>query len=120
MEEVQPCKCGCGGKARINYTESYLAYVECQECLTATRFCRTAKEAILIWNKAMGAKDINVPDKYEYHIDHTDCIWYWNGKGKCPSTCSQYRDGWNDAMDYIFKNGAGYRPYKRGVNDERH
>lgn len=52
--------------------------------------------------------------KYEYKYDHTDCLWYgsdnWN---QCPSTCSQYRDGWNDAMDYIFKDGRGYHPYKR-------
>ena len=51
-------------------------------------------------------------DKYEYHTDHTDCIWYGNDSG-CPATCSQYRDGWNDAMDYIFKNGEGYQPYRR-------
>ncbi|MCR4746796.1 MAG: hypothetical protein K5894_16390 [Lachnospiraceae bacterium] len=51
--------------------------------------------------------------KYEYHTEHTDCIWYHDGKGKCPVTCSQYRDGWNDAMDYIYKNGEGYQPYKR-------
>jgi hypothetical protein len=50
-------------------------------------------------------------DKYEYHTDHTDCIWYGNDSG-CPVTCSQYRDGWNDAMDYIFKNGKGYQPYR--------
>lgn len=55
---------------------------------------------------------IPVSDKYEHHIDHTDCIWYGNDSG-CPTTCSQYRDGWNDAMDYIFKNGDGYRPYRR-------
>ena len=48
---------------------------------------------------------------YEKHIDHTDCIWYGNDSG-CPVTCSQYRDGWNDAMDYIFKNGKGYQPYR--------
>ena len=51
--------------------------------------------------------------KYEYHIDHTDCIWRTDEDSKCPSTCSQYRDGWNDAMDYIFRNGKGYQPYKR-------
>lgn len=50
--------------------------------------------------------------KYEYHTDHTDCIWYGSDSG-CPVTCSQYRDGWNDAMDYIFKNGKGYQPYRR-------
>lgn len=52
--------------------------------------------------------------KYEYHTDHTDCIWYMSGeKSRCPATCSQYRDGWNDAMNYIFRNGDGYRPYER-------
>lgn len=49
--------------------------------------------------------------QYEKHIDHTDCIWY-GSDGGCPVTCSQYRDGWNDAMDYIFKNGKGYQPYR--------
>lgn len=58
---------------------------------------------------------IPVSEKYEHHIDHTDCIWYGNDSG-CPITCSQYRDGWNDAMDYIFKNGDGYRPYRRNEN----
>jgi len=58
---------------------------------------------------------IPVSEKYEHHIDHTDCIWYGNDSG-CPVTCSQYRDGWNDAMNYIFKNGDGYRPYRRNEN----
>ena len=49
--------------------------------------------------------------QYEKHIDHTDCIWYGSDSG-CPVTFSQYRDGWNDAMDYIFKNGNGYQPYR--------
>ena len=54
-------------------------------------------------------------DKYEYHYDHTDCIWYRpEARNRCPVTCAQYRDGWNDAMNYIFRDGKGYRPYKRG------
>lgn len=54
-------------------------------------------------------------DKYEYHYDHTDCIWYRpESRNRCPVTCAQYRDGWNDAMNYIFRDGKGYRPYKRG------
>ena len=57
-------------------------------------------------------------DKFEYHYDHTDCIWYHDGKGRCPSACSQYRDGWNDAMLYIFKGGLGYRPFRRGEKYE--
>lgn len=52
--------------------------------------------------------------KYEYHYDHTDCIWYRpEARNRCPATCAQYRDGWNDAMNYIFKDGAGYRPFRR-------
>ena len=52
--------------------------------------------------------------KYEYHYDHTDCIWYRpEARNRCPTTCAQYRDGWNDAMQYIFRNGKGYRPYRR-------
>ena len=58
--------------------------------------------------------------KYEYHYDHTDCIWYKDGTSKCPVTCSQYRDGWNDAMQYIFQNGIGYHPYvrSRGMGED--
>lgn len=52
--------------------------------------------------------------KYEYHYDHTDCIWYSpESRNRCPVTCAQYRDGWNDAMNYIFRDGKGYRPYRR-------
>ncbi len=53
-------------------------------------------------------------NKYEYHYDHTDCIWYRpEARNRCPVTCAQYRDGWNDAMLYIFQDGAGYRPFRR-------
>lgn len=53
-------------------------------------------------------------NKYEYHYDHTDCIWYRpEARNRCPVTCAQYRDGWNDAMNYIFRDGKGYRPYRR-------
>ena len=58
-------------------------------------------------------------DKYEYHYDHTDCIYYSSKeRHTCPSTCAQYRDGWNDAMQYIFRDGKGYRPYRRGEQYE--
>jgi len=53
-------------------------------------------------------------NKYEYHYDHTDCIWYRpEARNRCPATCAQYRDGWNDAMNYIFRDGKGYMPYRR-------
>ena len=59
-------------------------------------------------------------NKYEYHYDHTDCIWYRpEARNRCPVTCAQYRDGWNDAMNYIFREGKGYRPYRRDKQYER-
>ena len=58
-------------------------------------------------------------DKYEYHYDHTDCIWYRpEARNRCPVTCAQYRDGWNDAMNYIFRDGEGYRPFRRDIKYE--
>lgn len=64
---------------------------------------------------AVAGVQTNVSDAlYEYHYDHTDCIWYRpEARNRCPSTCAQYRDGWNDAMNYIFRDGKGYRPYRR-------
>ena len=57
---------------------------------------------------------IPMKSKYEYHYDHTDCIWYRpEARNRCPVICAQYRDGWNDAMNYIFRDGKGYRPYRR-------
>jgi hypothetical protein len=53
-------------------------------------------------------------EMWEYHYDHTDCIWYRpEARNRCPVTCAQYRDGWNDAMTYIFRDGDGYRPFRR-------
>lgn len=74
-----------------------------------------SKEGYEYFQQAIKAlEQESISDKYEYHIDHTDCIWYGSDSG-CPATCSQYRDGWNDAMDYIFKDGKGYQPYRRDV-----
>ena len=68
-----------------------------------------AKEIVKQFNELPSAQG-----KYEYHYDHTDCIWYRpEARNRCPSTCAQYRDGWNDAMNYIFRDGKGYRPFRR-------
>ena len=82
-----------------------------------------AFERVFAWDGTgpLGDKVLeNVPsaqpelEKYEYHYDHTDCIWYRpEARNRCPTTCAQYRDGWNDAMNYIFRDGKGYRPFRR-------
>lgn len=77
---------------------------------------RTFVEYEDIARKIIGKLPSAQPDdsKYEYHYDHTDCIWYRpEARNRCPATCAQYRDGWNDAMNYIFRDGKGYRPYRR-------
>lgn len=122
MNKKQLLPCGCGGEAyhdsascwnpeEEEWMPNFWHRVICKNCGTQTKPFYTENEAIEAWNLAMRS------DKYEHHIDHTDCIWYWNGKSRCPSTCSQYRDGWNDAMNYIFKNGKGYNPYQRGDHE---
>ena len=71
---------------------------------------------ILLLRKDLRGLPPAQPDlgKYEYHYDHTDCIWYRpEARNRCPATCAQYRDGWNDAMNYIFRDGEGYRPFRR-------
>lgn len=90
--------------------------------LNATCFARReesgeliALESLEMYAEMRGRPSV-LPDvtKYEYHYDHTDCIWYRpEARNRCPTTCAQYRDGWNDAMNYIFRDGKGYRPYRR-------
>lgn len=80
------------------------------DCTTTIGFTDLAKDVLELLKEQETDQS-----KYEHHIDHTDCVWYKPEEGnECPATCSQYRDGWNDAMDYIFKDGRGYRPYVRG------
>ena len=71
------------------------------------------------WSDTETGHHVIPKDKYEYHYDHTDCIWYRpEARNRCPVTCAQYRDGWNDAMNYIFRDGKGYRPDRRDAKDE--
>ena len=88
--------------------------IDRQDVLDAVNDCGICIQRILDIPSVNTEQD----DKFEYHYDHTDCIWYHDGKSRCPSTCSQYRDGWNDAMMYIFKGGPGYRPYRRNQRYE--
>ena len=64
-EELKPVNCGCGGEANIVFpfmhTEMYL--IECNECGICTSSYNSEAEAITAWNRAMGAKDNNVPNK---------------------------------------------------------
>ena len=63
-DELKPCRCGCRGEARLqglNGGERW--YVYCRNCHTDSDIYDTEAEAVAAWNRAMGAKDINVPNK---------------------------------------------------------
>lgn len=66
---MKPVRCGCGGEPIVGHIEktSYLPkdrwYIGCPECDICTKTYDTEAEAIEAWNKALSAKDINVPTK---------------------------------------------------------
>lgn len=72
-EDLKPVRCGCGGEAVVGYTESCLCYVECQKCLTETRFFRTEAEAITSWNKAMGTNARTLMQAFTYDATCAIC-----------------------------------------------
>ena len=62
---MKPVNCGCGGEAkvqRVRTLKSHVLVVMCTKCEIATNYYATEAEAITAWNRAMGAKDINVPN----------------------------------------------------------
>ena len=61
--ELKPVNCGCGGEAEVYAWVSGSYSCHCLSCKIETTNCKTPEEAVTAWNKAMGAKDINVPDK---------------------------------------------------------
>lgn len=71
--ELKPVNCGCGGEAFHDTVRGWNPVREdalvlwhrviCKNCGTQTKAFYIEAEAIQAWNKAMGAKDINVPAK---------------------------------------------------------
>ena len=62
-EETKPARCGCGGEPTIWHNYGGLCFISCKECEITTKGYDNHFLAIKAWNKAMGAKDINVSDK---------------------------------------------------------
>lgn len=64
--EIKITNCGCGGKAQVffPFTNNSVYMIECKKCGICTSAYETETEAIQAWNKAMSAKDINVPNKF--------------------------------------------------------
>ena len=53
MTELKPVHCGCGGEAKV--WQPYRYVVICKKCNTKTMGYTTEAEAIMAWNRAMGA-----------------------------------------------------------------
>ena len=87
-EELKPVRCGCGGEATVRtYGEPETPYcIQCVRCGITTLGFDTEVEAIQAWNRAMGTNTRRLLEVLVH--DATD---------------SQYRDGWNDAMNYVYK-----------------
>lgn len=81
-EELKPVRCGCGGEAEP-YAWVYGSYsVHCLSCGIETVNCKTPEEAIRTWNRAMGAKDINVPRKGKWLWDEEEDRCYCSECGE--------------------------------------
>ena len=112
-DELKPVPCGCGGEARVLPYRPLTAglrdlrvyhYIECDKCGTRTIVKTTEAEAIEAWNRAMGAKDINVPNKERTakveSVEKPNVF-------KC-SECGQYfhSTAWGSPVEYCSRCGA--------------
>ena len=82
-EELKPVRCGCGGEAEVCKSpleDGYCYFVKCERCETATNIFVKVEEAIMAWNKAMGADrglDEWCTDCKEYDQEQR-CCHRWN------------------------------------------
>jgi hypothetical protein len=106
INELKLVRCGCGGEAHHDTVRGWNPVREdafvlwhrviCKNCGTQTKVFYIEAEAIEAWNKAMGAKDINVPSKNIVtidtlttdmnHVGYCKCGYLVNAEWKyCPS-----------------------------------
>ena len=64
-DDLKLVNCGCGGKAIVDQTDGYDEYqIYCPKCFMSSGTFNTEAKAVQAWNRAMGVKDINVPNKF--------------------------------------------------------
>lgn len=63
-DELKPVPCGCGGEAEVLKFNNETWLVMCNKCRTSSENYTSKDKAITAWNRAMGAKDINIPNKF--------------------------------------------------------
>lgn len=79
-DELKPVNCGCGGEAVANdyidrYENKTEYFVHCVKCGICSADYDTEAEAVQAWNRAMGAKDINVPRKGKWQRRKGSDCW---------------------------------------------
>ena len=109
-DEMKPVRCGCGGEAEVikhTFHGASPSYgVECTNCHAESwQFYNTEADAVIAWNRAMGATDTNVGDKertakVEELEKRSETMISW--EGKC-SNCGAYT---NHEMNYCFECGC--------------
>ena len=88
-DELTPVRCGCGREAVIMPSLSGRFAVGCKKCDICTGLYNTEAEAIIAWNRAMGAKDINVPNKFAKDINVPNKGKWQRRKGSDCWECSE-------------------------------
>ena len=66
-------KCKCGGNAIIRQDHFSVSYgdwkIFCEKCGMQTGWTKNKQDAIELWNRVMGATDINVGNKFDKDIN---------------------------------------------------
>jgi nitrate/TMAO reductase-like tetraheme cytochrome c subunit len=91
-DKLTPVRCGCGGEARVQRVrtlKSHVLVVMCTKCEIATNFYTNEAEAVTAWNRAMGAKDTNVGDKFAKDINVPNKGKWQRRKGSDCWECSE-------------------------------
>lgn len=118
----EPVRCGCGGEASVKKHTFYRALplysVKCDRCGIQVPSRNTEAEAVQVWNKAMGATDKNVGDKFDKDtnvlckertakVEKVDMPSEHNKVYKC-CECGQYthRTSWSSPVNYCTNCGA--------------
>lgn len=103
-DKLTPVRCGCGGEAEIVKSRLGSWFIYCDKCKMCSGYYDTEAEAITAWNRAMGAKDINVPNKERTakveEVEKPNVF-------KC-SECGQYfhSTAWGSPVEYCSRCGA--------------
>ena len=59
-EELKPVRCGCGGEAEVLKFNNKTWIVMCNKCRTSSENYTSRDKAIVAWNRAIGATNLQI------------------------------------------------------------